>query len=55
MRENRTYGSEGGEAKSLPYPYRHQLEKPRGPNIRGRPAKCHLIGGAYWMPPALQS
>jgi hypothetical protein len=21
MRENRTYGSEGGEAKSLPYPY----------------------------------
>jgi hypothetical protein len=22
MRENRTYGSEGGEAKSLPYPYR---------------------------------
>jgi hypothetical protein len=24
MRENRPYGSEGGEAKSLPYPY--QLE-----------------------------
>ena len=22
MRENRTYGSEGGEARSLPYPYR---------------------------------
>ena len=22
MRENRPYGSEGGEAKSLPYPYR---------------------------------
>ena len=21
MRENRLYGSEGGEAKSLPYPY----------------------------------
>ena len=21
MRENRTYGSEGGEARSLPYPY----------------------------------
>jgi hypothetical protein len=21
MRENRTYGSEGGEAKNLPYPY----------------------------------
>jgi hypothetical protein len=30
MRENRPYGSEGGEAKSLPYPYqsgkiRHSL------------------------------
>ncbi len=25
MRENRTYGSEGGEAKSLPYPYRSEL------------------------------
>jgi hypothetical protein len=23
MRENRPYGSEGGEAKSLPYPYRY--------------------------------
>ena len=26
MRENRTYGSEGGEAKSLPYPYRRDVE-----------------------------
>ena len=26
MRENRTYGSEGGEAKSLPYPYRQAAE-----------------------------
>src|ERR1700724_689101 len=26
MRENRPYGSEGGEAKSLPYPYRRDLE-----------------------------
>ena len=26
MRENRPYGSEGGEAKSLPYPYRSQLQ-----------------------------
>ena len=25
MRENRTYGSEGGEAKSLPYPYRRVM------------------------------
>ena len=30
MRENRLYGSEGGEAKSLPYPYqtKPQLETP---------------------------
>ena len=30
MRENRLYGSEGGEAKSLPYPYRTKplLEAP---------------------------
>src|ERR1700675_4569890 len=26
MRENRPYGSEGGEAKSLPYPYRRDVE-----------------------------
>jgi len=25
MRENRPYGSEGGEAKSLPYPYHNAL------------------------------
>jgi hypothetical protein len=25
MRENRPYGSEGGEAKSLPYPYRQEM------------------------------
>jgi len=25
MRENRPYGSEGGEAKSLPYPYREKI------------------------------
>ena len=24
MRENRPYGSEGGEAKSLPYPYQQR-------------------------------
>ena len=28
MRENRPYGSEGGKAKSLPYPY-------QGPRIGG--------------------
>src|SRR5271170_5874705 len=27
MRENRLYGSEGGEAKSLPYPYLQSLRK----------------------------
>ena len=34
MRENRTCGSEGGEAQSLPYPYhprcRLQVGAPRG-------------------------
>jgi hypothetical protein len=30
MRENCTYGSEGGEAKSLPYPYQWiELKPPR--------------------------
>ena len=28
MRENRPYGSEGGEAKSLPYPYRVEIVSP---------------------------
>ena len=32
MRENRTYGSEGGEAKSLPYPYRKaRFRSPKTP------------------------
>jgi hypothetical protein len=26
MRENRPYGSEGGEAQSLPDPYHHEAE-----------------------------
>jgi hypothetical protein len=30
MRENRPYGSEGGEAKSLPYPYREIFSDPTG-------------------------
>ena len=28
MRENRTCGSEGGEAQSLPYPYRPMAQAP---------------------------
>ena len=35
MRENRLYGSEGGEAKSLPYPYQTK-ETPRN--------KCFNLG-----------
>ena len=38
MRENRPYGSEGGEAKSLPYPYRggpRQLASASSDNCRG--------------------
>ena len=33
MRENRTCGSEGGEAQSLPYPY------PRGGELRSPPCR----------------
>ena len=29
MRENRLYGSEGGEVKSLPYPYQPWRRNPR--------------------------
>ena len=31
MRENRTCGSEGGEAQSLPYPYRYQRADANAP------------------------
>ena len=38
MRENRPYGSEGGEAKSLPYPYHNHrrvlLEASRSSSLR---------------------
>ena len=42
MRENRTYGSEGGEAKSLPYPLslrgagetHKQARPPKGTQVR---------------------
>jgi hypothetical protein len=47
MRENRPYGSEGGEAKSLPYPYPAEslfessiaspVVAPRGPPFGGSP------------------
>jgi hypothetical protein len=29
MRENRTYGSEGGEGHTLPDPYRHASRRPQ--------------------------
>src|SRR5947207_14014396 len=41
MRENRTYGSEGGEAKSLPYPYR--LSSPR--HVRGDSEPFSVLPG----------
>ncbi len=36
MRENRLYGSEGGEAKSLPYPYqtKPRMGKPKSGLLR---------------------
>ena len=39
MRENRTCGSEGGEAQSLPYPYR------RAPGHHSVLAACEVSGG----------
>ena len=47
MRENRTCGSEGGEAQSLPYPYQScqvQLGAPVLPSAtwRSSPAKYNL-------------
>jgi hypothetical protein len=36
MRENRPYGSEGGEAKSLPYPYRVDGFRQAGPTTQSR-------------------
>jgi hypothetical protein len=35
MRENRTYGSEGGEGRTLPDPYRNFSYLPLGPCVRG--------------------
>ena len=41
MRENRPYGSEGGEAKSLPYPYQRRLcPHELVPSIALRVQKC---------------
>src|SRR5712675_859352 len=49
MRENRTYGSEGGEAKSLPYPYRsdhaHRLLRLRSAPCQ-EPLRFQEVGGS---------
>ena len=37
MRENRPYGSEGGEAQSLPDPYHHEAKLPAHPREGGDP------------------
>jgi hypothetical protein len=34
MRENRLYGSEGGEVKSLPYPYQGPRDATPGSSLR---------------------
>jgi hypothetical protein len=36
MRENRPYGSEGGEAKSFPYPYRRSAGVALGASGKSR-------------------
>src|ERR1700722_20997373 len=44
MRENRLYGSEGGEVKSLPYPYQGAAVRPSGllaPRMLG-PLDCFV-------------
>ena len=50
MRENRLYGSEGGEAKSLPYPYqtKPQLEIPWVAPMRSQRRLGHLFTGPYF-------
>src|SRR5260221_7297403 len=46
MQENRPYGSEGGEAKSLPYPYRKKYAREKSlarallPRSRGVGLQC---------------
>jgi hypothetical protein len=51
MRENRLYGSEGGEAKSLPYPYqtKPQLEIPCVASMRSQRRLGHLFAGPYFL------
>jgi hypothetical protein len=49
MRENRLYGSEGGEVKSLPYPYQGSAaaRQPIGPRLvcpRGGSLKRPVLG-----------
>src|SRR6266850_7675235 len=46
MRENRTYGSEGGEAKSLPYPYRSEIISLAAREESGSTMgfKCGIVG-----------
>jgi hypothetical protein len=45
MRENRTYGSEGGEAKAFPTPIA-AAQQTRGEHRRG-PARAYECGG-FW-------
>ena len=49
MRENRTYGSEGGEARAFPTPigYRHRLNA-RHPRVSGDPCAREGALSARW-------
>jgi len=70
MRENRPYGSEGGEAKSLPYPYqlamqdlleravlpdRAPLDETGPPRSRGRVRPCFCVCQGGESPPDVKS
>ena len=45
MRENRSYGSEGGEAQSLPYPYQSRR---LGPHWIASPSARNDDDGRIW-------
>ena len=46
MRENRLYGSEGGEVKSLPYPYQGPPHCPAG---FGAASRSHWIASSQGL------
>ncbi len=58
MRENRPYGSEGGEVESLPYPYQWAAHRDRRQTAESKdvsdavfcPDRLHLLAGGKFSP-----